>query len=113
MRRSMIGAVLALGAVTIQATAYAAGHAADAPVNWQSRTCKAAIAYSQHPTKAGLDAVLADARHYGQQLLSGPVVQSYKSADVLDMLATERSPSKNAPKYIPRDIRYIAQDCLS
>lgn len=110
MRRNTIAAgLLALGMVT---TGNAMANAST-PVNWQAKTCRAAIAYSQHPTKAGLDAVLADARHYGQQLLSGPVVQSYKSADVLDMLATERSPSKNAPKYIPRDIRYIAQDCLS
>ena len=91
----------------IAATAMSVGllftSAHSAPVDWQARTCAAAAAYGSHQTASGLSAVISDALR-----LKG---KSYLKADALDLAATAFSPSANAPKYIPKDIRYIKEDC--
>ena len=109
MRRKMIAAgLIALSAVT--GTAYAAS--ASTPVSGQARACQAAITYAQHPTPAGLSRAISGIKVFGRSLLSRPVSRSYLAADALDVLATDYSPSRSAPRYLPRGVRFFAQDCL-
>ena len=99
MRRSMIAAaVLAIGAVTVPAAAYAAGQ----PANWKAQTCKAAAAYGKHPAMAGLAKVVTDATH---------LPKSWLAADVGQLFADAMSPGKKAVPFVRDDLKFIASDC--
>lgn len=95
-----------LGMLCVLAASAGHARAAQAPahhaVTWTARTCAAADAYTRHPSRAGLEALVTDSFH---------VAPKYLGADAGQLYADVEGGAK--AKYVAKDEQWIREDCAS
>ena len=99
-RKVRIAAASGIAAVTVAAGVLAAAPAnAQTQVNWTQRAYSAFTTWEAHPTRANLDALVADSFH---------LPAKYDAADIAQLYADVMGGAKAT--YVSDDKQYVAED---